>query len=37
MITEYLNLSNLIGKVKINKEIGQKMGLLGLANVVQRG
>jgi hypothetical protein len=30
-------LSNLVGKVKINKEIVQKMGLLGLENIVERG
>jgi hypothetical protein len=30
-------LSNVVGKVKIDKKIVQKMGLLGLANVVQRG
>jgi hypothetical protein len=30
-------LSNLVGKVKINKEIAQKMGLLGLENIVERG
>jgi hypothetical protein len=30
-------LSNLVGEVKINKEIVQKMGLLGLENIVERG
>jgi hypothetical protein len=30
-------LSNLVGKVKINNEIAQKMGLLGLENIVERG
>jgi hypothetical protein len=30
-------LSNVAGKVKIDKEIVPKMGLLGLENIVERG
>jgi hypothetical protein len=30
-------LSNVAGKVKIDKEIVQKKGLLGLENIVKRG
>jgi hypothetical protein len=30
-------LSNVRGMVKINVEIAQKMGLLGLENIVERG